>query len=187
VGAVVDSLALVNAARGGPGAAPGHVLFSLRFDEQGRILSIRAVESTLSAGPEESMNRATLGALRPQAPGQPWSVRLQVTTGDSSQVRIGRSEVCSAVLSGPIDIMVSRTVVSSSGAQPAAQPERATPHFLLLVDSAGRLIQITLKQSSGESDVDQQLESALRNKNFRPTLLDGAPILAWTEWPLREP
>lgn len=184
VDALVDSAALLARFQSLGDGPTASALLSVRFDERG-VPSARVLEGNLPAEHREGFARLALTALKPEPAAPPWSVRLKVTSDSSPRVRVGRSELCPAIPVGTLDVVVSRREVTSSGVPPAAPPTRSTPHFSILVDSNGQLVDIRLKQSSGESDVDQQLENGLRQKTFRPTLLDGAPILAWTEWPVR--
>src|SRR2546430_2452386 len=48
-----------------------------------------------------------------------------------------------------------------------------------------RVIETRLLEGSTDSDVDRAFEQSLRGRRFRPALIDGQGVTAWTEWPLR--
>lgn len=183
-GALLDSGRLAGGVRSGTGQPAGYALVSLRFDASGGISSIRSVEGTLPGERRDSVERLVLQTLKPQAAAEaPWSIRLKVTSDSAPSVRVGRSEYCPAVLTGPLDVSVSRGRRSRPSSGSASASDAATPSFAVLVDTTGRIVELRLNQSSGDPDLDRQMEDNLRQQGFRPALLDGAPVLAWTAWP----
>ena len=193
--AVVDSGAVARGARPGAGEPGGYALFSLQFDNQGRVAAFHTIESTLAADRKTSIEQLTLNRVRVQPAGDPSSLRLKVTSDSVTRIQVGRSELCPAVLTENLDIVTNIATSSGSrsggrgrGASPAAPSVEPppTPHFSVLVDSTGRLLDLKMTQSSGDNGFDQRVQSGLQEKRFRPTLLDGVPIIAWTRWPLSE-
>src|SRR2546429_6518942 len=71
------------------------------------------------------------------------------------------------------------------GVRPQAVPSIRTPRLSLLIDVTGRVLQTRLLEGSTDSDVDRAFEQSLRGRRFRPALIDGQGVTAWTEWPLR--
>ena len=196
--AVVDSAAVARGAKPGAGEPGGYALFSLQFDNQGRVVAFHTIESNLAPDRKTIIEQLTLNRVRVQPAGDPWSIRLKVASDSTTRLQVGRSELCPAVVNGPLDLVTSTSTVSSSSSSsrggrgrggasaPTGSESVAMPHFSVLVDTTGRLLDLKLTQSSGQNDLDQRAESGLREKGFRPTLLDGAPIIAWTRWPLSE-
>ena len=193
--AVVDSAAVVRGARPGAGESGGYALFSLQFDNQGRVVAFHAIESTLAPDRKTTIEQLTLNHVRVQPAGDPWSVRLKVTSDSTTRLQVGRSELCPAVVNGMLDLSTGTSTISSSSrggrgrsgaSAPTGSASVAMPQFSVLVDTTGHVLDLRMTQSSGQNDLDQRAESGLREKGFRPTLLDGAPIIAWTRWPLSE-
>lgn len=193
--AVVDSAAVAQGARSGAGESGGYALFSLQFNNQGRVVAFHAIESTFAPDRKTSIEQLTLNRVRVQPAGDPWSVRLKVTSDSTTRLQVGRSELCPAVVNGILDLSTGTSTISSSGrggrgrggaSAPSATASVAMPQFSVLVDTTGHVLDLRLTQSSGQNDLDQRAESGLREKGFRPTLLDGAPVIAWTRWPLSE-
>lgn len=193
--AVVDSVAVAQGAKPGAGDSGGYALFSLQFNNQGRVVAFHTIESTLAPGRKRSVEQLTLNRVRVQPAGDPWSVRLKVTSDSTTRLQVGRSELCPAVVNGLVDLSTGTSTISSSSrggrgrggaSAPSASSSVVMPQFSVLVDTTGHVLDLKLTQSSGQNDLDQRAESGLREKGFRPTLLDGAPIIAWTRWPLSE-
>lgn len=194
--AVVDSAAVARGAKPGAGEPGGYALFSLQFDNQGRVVAFHTIESTLAPDRKTTVEQLTLNRVRVQPAGDPWSVRLKVTSDSTTRLQVGRSELCPAVVNGILDLSTGTSTISSSSSRggrgrggapaPSASSSVAMPQFSVLVDTTGHVLDLKLTQSSGQNDLDQRAESGLREKGFRPTLLDGAPIIAWTRWPLSE-
>jgi len=192
--AVIDSGIVVRGVKPGAGEPSGYDLFSLQFDNQGHIVAFHTIESTLPAERKAAIEQLTLNRVRVQSPGEPWSIRLKVTSDTTPRLQVGRSELCPAVLQGDLDLSSNaNSAVGGSSSRgrgrgaPAASsssPQTAMPHFSALVDTTGHLLDLKLTQSSGQTDIDQRAENGLRDRGFRPTLLDGVPIIAWTRWPL---
>lgn len=185
-GALVDSAGLIDSVRIGSGQRPGYALLSLRFDERGHPVWVRVIESNLGSDRAPAVERLVGRMLRLQAPAPGWSVRLKVTVDTAPRLQIGRSELCPAVPSGTVEI-TTRQVVSGRSLANLPEPIRhpRTPRFAILVDTIGRLLDSRLLETSGDDDVDRQFQAAFQNRQLRPTLLDEAPIVAWTEWPPR--
>ena len=183
-GALVDSAGLIDSLRVGSGQRTGSALLSLRFDDRGHPVWVRVIESNLGSDEAPAVESLVTRMLRTQAPAPGWSVRLKVLTDTAPRLQVGRSELCPAVPSGTVEI-TTRQVVSgrSLGSLPVPTQHPRTPRFAILVDTIGRLLDSRLVESSGDDDVDRQVQAAFQNRQLRPTLLDGAPIVAWTEWP----
>jgi hypothetical protein len=144
------------------------------------------IEDNLDADRRQELERLVIRSLRPQAPAPSWSVRMRVDSDSVPRLRIGRSELCPAVPVGMLEITrTQRVVTRSPAAIPEPPPQPSVPHFSVLVDTTGRLLQLTAVQTSGDPDFDRQFREALETHRFRPTLLDGKAVVAWTEWPLR--
>jgi hypothetical protein len=172
---LVDSVGLISGARAATGGPAAFVLLSLRFDDHGRSLWTRVIETNLGEAQREAIERLVAQSLLPQADGPSWSVRLKIEITGAPTLRVGRSEICPAApRPGEIDVTSRRiTTGVASG----------SPRFSLLVDHAGRVLQIRLLEGSNDKDVDRAFEQSLRALHFRPTLIDGEPVSAWTEWP----
>lgn len=187
-GVLVDSAGLINDVRVGKGGRTGYVLLSLRFDEQGHPVWVRMIENNLGSDQPQAVENLVSRMLRPQAPAPSWSVRLKVLVDTVPRLQIGRSELCPAVASGTVEI-TTRQVVSGRALATLREPARPprTTRFEILVDTAGRLLDSKLLETSGDDDVDRRFQAALQTRQLRPTLLDGKPVVAWTEWPPPRP
>lgn len=65
-------------------------------------------------------------------------------------------------------------------AQAAANKVEGTTTLGFLVDTDGKVIQSRLYKSSGDASLDEAARSALSTCTFRPALLKGKPVPAWT-------
>jgi hypothetical protein len=186
VDALVDSAALIQRVRAGAGERPAYVLLSLRFDENGHPTWVRAIEGNLDSRRAVTIMHVVAEALRSPPAVFGGSVRLRIGVDTTPRVQVGRSEVCPAVPLGTFDITTRQVVRTTSGRPPTSEPPPpSTPVFSILVDTTGRLLDIKLKQSSGDIDVDRQFQQGLEKGRLLPTLLDRKPVVAWTVWPSR--
>ena len=183
-GVLVDSAGLINSVRVGKGERTGYALLSLRFDERGHPAWVRVIENNLGSDQPQVVESLVSRMLRPETPAPSWSVRLKVLVDTAPKLQIGRSELCPAIPSGTVEITTRQVVSGRSLAtlrEPAQHPR--APRFAILVDTAGRLLDIKLLETSGDDDIDRQFQAAFQNRELRPTLLDGKAVVAWTEWP----
>ena len=187
-GVLVDSVGLINSVRVGKGERTGYALLSLSFDEHGHPVWVRMIENNFGSDQPQAVESLVSRMLRPEAPAPSWSVRLKVLVDTAPRLQIGRSELCPAVPSGTVEIRT-RQVVSGRSLATLREPARPprTTRFAILVDTTGRLLDSRLLETSGDGDVDRQFQSALQSRQLRPTLLDGKPVVAWTEWPPPRP
>jgi protein TonB len=70
---------------------------------------------------------------------------------------------------------------------PAARAQRIEGTVLLLVtvDSAGRVTDASISQSSGHAILDRAALAAVRAWRFEPARQGGAPVIAQVELPVR--
>jgi len=185
--ALVDSVRLISSARTPPGDPPAYALLSLRFDDHGRPTWTRVIETSLGQAQREAIERLVAPSVLPQVEAPSWSMRLKVEISAAPELRVGRSEICPAVPEpGTIDVTTStRVSTTGRGVRPQAVPSIRTPRLSLLIDVTGRVLQTRLLEGSTDSDVDRAFEQSLRGRRFRPALIDGQGVTAWTEWPLR--
>lgn len=182
--ALVDSARLVDAVRSEQGEPAGYALLSLRFGDQGQLIWVRVLETDLRPAVRDAVQRIVVQTVRPQAPSPTWSVRLKLQTAPSPGLQVGRSEVCRAdPHPGSVRITGQTRVVTSTSRVPPAPPPIAMPRLSLLIDVEGRVRQTRLVASSGDLEVDRQVEEWLQGHPFFPALLDGQAVEAWAQWP----
>jgi len=178
---LLDSMGLARTLRG-MGPAAGCSVQSIAFTDQGRVMWARIMETNLDSLQSRPMLAAVVGHLRPQLPVASWVLRVRTVIGESATIQLERSEICPAMPQpGSIDIVTSRRVVSGESSREA--PRFETPRFMVHIDSAGRMRELRLTQSSGELDIDRQFQAWLQSHRFYPSLVDGYAVDMWVAWP----
>ena len=185
--AVLDSAALRQALAAEPaGGAAGTVLYSIRWDEEGRLDWVRALENTLPEAAEARVQVLVRAHARAARASDPWSARVRVPLGGAApEVRFGRSEVCRAV-SDP-----------GRGAMTMGGSERMRPEDLrdleragearveVRVGTSGEVLDVRMRQSSRSRFIDDVALRSAQGGRYLPELVDGAPVAVWSEMRIR--
>lgn len=165
---------------------PGVLLASLSFGPGGTVMSARRLDGTLP----DAQTSSVLTLLREQARPMPalanTSLRLLVRRSDSLALTIGRSEYCEPQVTSSPGTGTFTTKVRVSGPGGAPEPVLISQSaFRVLVDERGRTAKVELLQSSGNTDLDQQMFSGLWGTTYRPATMDGEPRAVWLILPRR--
>ena len=180
---LLDSMGLARTLRGISPAA-GHSVQSVAFTDQSQLMWARIIETNLDSMQSRPMLAAVVAHLRPQLSVASWVLRVRTMIGETATIQLERSEICPAMpYPGSIDIVTTSRVVSSGSSTDA--PRFETPRFTVHVDSAGRVRELRLTQSSGELDIDRQFQAWLQNHRFYPSLVDGYAVDMWVAWPVQ--
>lgn len=163
------------AREGAMGPADGEMIFSVRFAADGQREWLQQIGTDPNAPPSR-VQRLAVTHLLPQAPGrEPWSVRLHVTSGDSLQFRVARSEAC------PVQ-RIERAIPPSLGpmsSQDFAELRRAGRYRVgVNVSATGVVLSVEMLQRSGSRMVDDSALNVARRSKYRPALVDGIPVAA---------
>lgn len=165
-GALLIQLAQYDAARGAS-------VLGVRFDADGAPVPARVLESPLPQRAADSLAALLTARLRAQTPGSVWGVRVRIRHGAPRDLSIERSVFCPPrQVPGTTRLPV---VVSASRPEPARIP----PRLVVLVDPTGRVADVRIIHSSGDSRLDRSHADAARQRRFEPARLDGAAVPAW--------
>src|SRR5882762_1019910 len=180
---LLDSMGLARTLRGISPAA-GYSVQSVAFTDQGHLMWARIIETNLDSTQSRPMLAAVVAHLRPQLSVASWVLRVRTVIGETATIQLERSEICPAMpYPGSIDIVTSRRV--ATGESPRDGPRFDTPRFTVHIDSAGRMRELRMTQSSGELDIDRQFQAWLQNHRFYPSLVDGYAVDMWVAWPVQ--
>ena len=146
------------------------VILSVRYDEEGKLAWVHAIQSSLKADRVTPLEQLLLESMNEQGPTD-WGVRVRVVGGDVAGVE--PSVICPAEprtgLVGPVIPMpVTRDEIA------AFQHARGRRFPMeISLDELGRIRGVRLARSSGMATVDQFLLDWVRNSTFHPKLHDG--------------
>jgi TonB-like protein len=152
-----------------------NMLFSLMYAEGDSLPLVRALEG---ADPQAAL--LLYRSARPLKPSGLWAVRVRVVGGDAPALTIERSIFCPPESEPGLHegIPVRVMVEGRPGDRPPPASGRVRIGFEVLVGADGTALRVRMLQSSGLSDLDEQLVRELQQRHFQPALLDGAPIQA---------
>jgi len=139
------------------GRLAANMLFNLTYAEGDSLPLVRALEG---ADPQAAL--LLFRVVRPHKPSGIWALRVRVVGGDTPALTLERSIYCPPE-PGP-------------GLHPEGIPVRVTVDFEVLVAADGTPLRVRMLQSSGLSDLDEQMIREWQQRQFQPALLDGAPI-----------
>lgn len=113
-----------------------------------------------------------------------WGVRLRVRGGERPSVQLERSLYCPPVAVERIErgYVTKRVVVGSSGALPPRSAQASRPQTVdaeVKISADGTVTEVNMRRGSGITELDDELLSHMRQRIYRPALLDGVPIPSW--------
>jgi hypothetical protein len=152
------------------------MLFNLTYAEGDSLPLVRALEG---ADPQAAL--LLFRSVRPHQQSGIWAVRVRVVGGDTPALTLERSIYCPPEPNpGPhaAGIPVRVMVEGRPGDRPPPASGRVRIDFEVLVAADGTPLRVQMLQSSGLSDLDEQLIREWQQRQFQPALLDGAPIQA---------
>ena len=158
---------------------PTDVLMSLSFAESGGLTRLAILGGEGAVDTTGRAVRLLRSLLLPQGPGVAYSVRVRILGGPPLQLSTERSVYCPPQM---LDVIESSreqvTVILPRGARPA---DGSRVHFVgeLQIDAFGLVSKVTVVNSSGIQDLDDQLVQREQRRRFLPALLDGIPSPSW--------
>ena len=162
----------------------GYSLHSVAFTNQGQLMWVRVIETSLDSTLSRSVLAAVVAHIRPQSQVSSWAIRVRTVMAGPPKIQLERSEICPAMPHpGKIDVVTSRRVATAPGFSPA--PRFGTTQFTLRVDTAGYVRDIRVTHSSGDTEIDRQFQAWLQNHRFFPSLIDGHAADMWVAWPVQ--
>ena len=163
------------------GSPSGTLLLAMRFDQDGQLDRLATIGGTMADSLRAPLEGAVRRAVIPDKRYASGSFRVLLAVADSVTTMVGRSEYCPPVIVSGASGTGSVTVDMPADRVPNIE----TPHYSVLVNKSGRIVQSKLLQSSGNRTIDDDVARGFPNWRLRPALLDGAPIAAWINVPAR--
>jgi hypothetical protein len=188
---IVDSAALSAGIRDLLDSDPpptGHVLLSFAFDREGLNARRDVLEHSTRALIADSIQKLAFAARRQvEESDEPWGVRLRLDLTDPVSMRVGRREFCPPVArSTEMETAMSR--YSPSGVRYRGGRRERLVQMRAYVNESGFITNATVTRGvlSGSS-VEHNIANYLRQFLFQPATLDGRPVGAWVQIPVRVP
>jgi hypothetical protein len=187
---LVDSVALTSelATLRDAEEATGHVLISLAYDRAGINIRRDLLEHSTTPLIADSVQRMVFAARQEQEEAiAEWGARLRIDFTEPITLRVGRRESCPP---DPRDRQLREAV---EGAVPQGlRLRRGTRDrrvvMRTLVNEAGLVVRSQIVRGDlGGSTLERDLDRFLRQFLFVPATIDGQPVAAWLEIPLRVP
>lgn len=187
---IVDTAALAGAGLAAMNGATAFALFSLHFDSAGAADRVRMIEPELPEDDRMAMESKVRSALRPRGAGAPFGVRLRVDVlpSGATTIRTGRTERClPSRIPDPKNVVRTvtntRTPVTTTGRSTGGGSRRETVRWQLLIDEAGRVVDVVrLPGSQIPAEILESMEASLRASRWNPGLDDGVPVPMRTEY-----
>ena len=145
---------------------------SLRYDEEGRLAWVRALETTMPAPRTAELERLIRGAVAEDGPAE-WGIRMQFVGGTIAGIE--PSVVCQP----------ERTGASGMVAEPLGTYREMSELYNTLgrqfdvqvrLDEQGRVMDARITRSSGSRLLDQYVIDLARASHYQPKLHDGIAI-----------
>lgn len=173
---VLDSAALLTALAS-QNVGGGESVLAIRFEAAGTPVPARVLESPLPQVAADSLAALLTTHLRAQMSGPFWGARVRVRHGAPQALTIERSVFCPPRAKPDVTRRRLPFVIEGRGAPPPPSP----PRLAVLVSPDGRVTDVLIIDSSGDSRVDRSFEDDARRRRFEPARLDGAAVPAWFE------
>lgn len=163
--------------QGGIDSPRGFALLSLKFDSVGNPARVRVIETDLSGTTPDVVEQVVLSALRRQAPGEPWGVRLRIDFDSTMRYRVGRSEMCDAALVVPYG-RSGNTGAAPVGAALDRQVDKKkiTMHWSVVVGADGIVADARPGAEYVQSDMADAMTRRIRAERYFPARDDGIPV-----------
>jgi hypothetical protein len=148
--------------------------FSLLFEETDSFPRVRPLET---ADPRAAM--VLLRSIWPQKPSDPWAVRVHVVGGSTPSLTLERSTYCPPTPESGSRLPTRITVQIRPGDhRPPLGTQHVRIHLEALIDEGGVPSNVRITQSSGMSDLDDEILKQWQGRRFHPALIDGEPVRA---------
>lgn len=113
-----------------------------------------------------------------------WGVRLRVRGGATPTVQLERSLYCPPVMAERIEraSVTRRVVVASPGSIPPRSSTASRPRTIdaeLAISADGAVTEVKMRRGTGVPELDDEVLVLMRQRTYRPALLDGIPIPSW--------
>jgi hypothetical protein len=148
--------------------------FSLLFEASDSFPRVRLLETI---DPRAAI--VLLRSIWPQKPSEPWAVRVHVVGGSTPSLTLERSIYCPPTPESgsrfPTPILVQ---TRPGDRRPPPGTQRVHIRFEALIDEGGVPSNVRITQSSGMSDLDDEILKQWQGRRFHPALIDGEPIRA---------
>jgi len=154
------------------------VVLSVRYDDQGRLAWVRAIEASLDPTRVVTLERLLMESLNEDGPID-WGVRVHVVGGDVAGVE--PSVICPPE---PRKGLRQRVIPLVTSARDLAALEHARGRrypIQIFLDHDGRITGVRLPRPSGDTVVDQFLMDWVFGTDFEPKLHDGIRLAAVVE------
>lgn len=149
------------------------VVLSVRYDEEGRLAWVRAIQSSLSGEDVASLEQLMLASLNERGPAD-WGVRLSVVGGEYAGLE--PSIVCPAEIRRNGQASVVARPTSERGYRALEGIRGRRYRVEISIDEQGRILNVRLPRTTGEGEVDQFLLDWAHATRFHPKLHDGLPL-----------
>jgi hypothetical protein len=148
--------------------------FSLLFEGTDSVPRVRPLDT---ADPRAAM--VLMRSIWPQKPSDPWAVRVHVVGGSTPSLTLERSIYCPPTpeSGSPFPTRVA-VQIRSGDHRPAPGIQRVHIRIEALIDEGGVPSNVRITQSSGMSDLDDEILKQWQSRRFHPALIDGEPIRA---------
>src|SRR2546423_6574185 len=150
------------------------MLFSLVFTADDSFPRVAPL-----AGADGQTALVLLRSVWPQKPSGTWAVRVHVVGRASPSLALERSIYCppSPEQAGvfPKRILVE---VRQGDHRPPPGIRRVHIRLEAEIDEAGNVLSVSVTQSTGMTDLDNQIVQDWQQRRFKPALIDGRPIRA---------
>ncbi len=148
--------------------------FSLLFDGSDSFPRVRLLEAI---DPKAAM--VLLRSIWPQKPSERWAVRVHVVGGATPTLTLERSIYCPPTPESGSPLPTRIAVQMKPGdRRPPPGTQRVHIRLEALVDEGGVPSNVRITQSSGMSDLDDEIVKQWQGRRFHPALIDGEPIRA---------
>ena len=148
--------------------------FSLLFEGSDSFPRVRLLETT---DPTAAM--VLLRSIWPQKPSEPWAVRVHVVGGSTPSLTLERSIYCPPTPESGSPFPTRIAVQMQPGdRRPPPGTRRIHIRLEALIDEGGVPSNVRITQSSGMSDLDDEILKQWQGRRFHPALIDGEPIRA---------
>jgi len=150
------------------------MLFSLVYTDADSLPEVTPLE-----GGDVQTALVLLRSVWPQKPSGTWALRVHVIGGAAPSLTLARSIYCPPVPEPRVGLRTPiRIEVRQGDHRPPPGTGRIRIRIESLIDEAGNVISVRLTQSSGITDLDNQVAQEWQTRRFKPALVDGQPIRA---------
>lgn len=163
--------------QGGLDSPAGYALLSIRFDSLGTATRVRVIETDMPGTSPDVVEQVFASAVRRQAPGEEWSVRVRVAFDSVPRYVVGRSEKCEAVLvESFIPSGYTRAAPVGAALDRQVEKRKITMHWTVVVGSDGTVIDAKPGSQYVDSDLAAAMTQRIRSERYYAALDDGIPV-----------